>query len=335
MDITSTTNEQVFTIDINATLEPTVQANTSLPRLYNIDSGDTNWIITRFGMLESGCVSVKNEVNIMMKNIADIVLGGLTYWAFGFAFSFGQSSLTNPFIAIGDFFVDPSITNPMKGSIYSAFIFQMSFATTATTIVSGAMAERCNFKAYCLFSLLNTVVYCIPAGWVWGDHGFLYKLGAVDIAGSGPVHLIGGSSAFASAIMLGPRFGRYDGGIEPLPLGCPVNAVMGLFVLWWGWLAFNSGSTYGLSGEKWKYAARAAVMTMIASLGGGCFSLAYSMMKHDGRLDVLDIINGILASLVSITAGCFLYVGWEALLIGTVGAALTCFTMPLIDKASQ
>lgn len=128
------------------------------------------------------------------------------------------------------------------------------------------MAERCNFKAYALFSFLNTVVYCIPAGWVWGEHGFLHNLGVVDIAGSGPVHLIGGASAFASAVMLGPRLGRYANGIDPLPLGNPVNACMGLFVLWWGWLAFNSGSTYGISGSKWIYSARAAVMTVSFTL---------------------------------------------------------------------
>ena len=93
-------------------------------------------------MLESGCVSIKNEVNIMMKNVVDIVLGGLTYWIFGFAFSFGRSPLSNSFISFGDFFTDPSLKDPLKGAIYAAFIFQLSFATTATTIVSGAMAER-------------------------------------------------------------------------------------------------------------------------------------------------------------------------------------------------
>ena len=156
---------------------------------------------------------------------------------------------------------------------------------------------RCNFKAYCLFSLLNTIIYCIPSGWVWGEHGFLNNLGAVDIAGSGPVHLIGiacccftnvtlfmficvhliigGTAAFASAAMLGPRLGRYADGYDPLPLGNPVNACMGLFVLWWGWLAFNSGSTYGVSGSKWQYAARAAVMTMMGSFGGGIISCGY------------------------------------------------------------
>ncbi|XP_076253943.1 putative ammonium transporter 2 isoform X1 [Rhynchophorus ferrugineus] len=282
-------------------------------------------------MLESGCVSIKNEVNIMMKNVVDIVLGGLTYWIFGFAMSFGRSPMNNKFIALGDFFIDPSIHDDLKGPIYAAFIFQLSFATTATTIVSGAMAERCSFKAYCLFSFLNTAIYCIPAGWLWGDHGFLKQMGAVDIAGSGAVHLLGGSAALASALMLGPRIGRYDNGRGPLPLGNPVNAVMGLFVLWWGWLAFNSGSTYGLSGAKWQYAAQAAVMTMMSSFGGGTASIFFSMAKLNGRIDALDIINGILGSLVAVTAGCFLYKGWEALLIGTIGACLVCGSMPLFD----
>ncbi|KAJ8921310.1 hypothetical protein NQ315_013784 [Exocentrus adspersus] len=132
--------------------------------------------------------------------------------------------------------------------------------------------------------------------------------------------------------MLGPRLGRYDKGKEPLPLGNPVNAVMGLFVLWWGWLAFNSGSTYGLSGSKWHYAARAAVMTMMSTFGGGTMSVVYTMIKLKGKIDAFDIINGILGSLVSITAGCFLYQGWEALLIGAVGALLVCGSMPLFDK---
>lgn len=99
-------------------------------------------ILIGFGMLESGCVSVKNEVNIMMKNIIDIVLGGFTYWVFGYGMSFGRGPLSNPFIAIGDFFIDPSVGDPLMGPIFAAFLFQLSFATTSTTIVSGAMAER-------------------------------------------------------------------------------------------------------------------------------------------------------------------------------------------------
>lgn len=132
--------------------------------------------------------------------------------------------------------------------------------------------------------------------------------------------------------MLGPRLGRYADGYDPLPLGNPVNACMGLFVLWWGWLAFNSGSTYGVSGAKWQYAARAAVMTMMGSFGGGMISVAYSLWRHDGLLDIIDLINGVLGSLVSITAGCFLYKAWEAMLIGMIGAMLCCLAMPLFDR---
>ncbi|XP_069364036.1 putative ammonium transporter 2 isoform X2 [Maniola hyperantus] len=309
---------------------------------FEIDLEDTNWILTSsfiiftmqtgFGMLESGCVSIKNEANIMMKNLADISLGGLTYWIFGYGMSFGEGPLSNSFIGVGNFLVDPPVGDPLMGPVFASFLFQLSFATTATTIVSGAMAERCNFKAYCLFSFLNTIVYCVPAGWVWGKHGFLNKLGAVDIAGSGPVHLVGGASAFASALMLGPRLGRYARGTAPLPLGNPVNAVMGTFVLWWGWLAFNSGSTYGVSGAKWQYAARAAVMTMMGSFGGGCFGLLYSLIKNKGRADVMELINSILGSLVSITAGCFLFRAWESLVIGMIGAAIASAAAPMFDK---
>lgn len=119
---------------------------------YNLNQEDSNWIITNsfiiftmqtgFGMLESGCVSLKNEVNIMMKNVVDIVLGGLTYWAFGFAMSFGTDKLNNPFIGMGEFLIDPSLEDEFMGPKCAAFLFQLSFATTSTTIVSGAMAER-------------------------------------------------------------------------------------------------------------------------------------------------------------------------------------------------
>ncbi|XP_043474075.1 putative ammonium transporter 3 [Leptopilina heterotoma] len=309
---------------------------------YKLRQDDSNWVVsnafiiftmqTGFGMLESGCVSLKNEVNIMMKNVVDIVVGGLTYWLFGFGISFGTEEPRNPFFGIGGYLIDPKVDDDILGEACAAFLFQLSFATTSTTIVSGAMAERCNFKAYCIFSSLNTIVYCVPAGWVWGDHGFLNKWGAVDIAGSGTVHLVGGVSALACAIMLGPRLGRYDNGIDPLPLGCPVNAILGLFVLWWGWLGFNSGSTYGVNGEKWKYAARAAVSTIMASMGGGLVGLIISMSSPEKGINILSQINGILGALVSITGGCFLFRAWESVIVGMIGGLLTCLSMPILDK---
>jgi ammonium transporter, Amt family len=182
----------------------------------------------------------------------------------------------------------------------------------------------------------------------------------VDIAGSGPVHLLGGVSALAAGIMLGPRLHRYDKGATPPQMGNPVNACVGLFFLWWGWLAFNSGSTYGLSGAKWEYAARSAFMTILASFGGGMYSLIHSMARNKGKLDPSDLINGILGSLVGITgefilamlqtrfflfpfyllikfrfnfpAGCFLFRAWESILVGIIGSILTLFSVPLFDK---
>lgn len=147
-----------------------------IPGVYDIEQDDVAWIMvasiiiftmqTGFGLLESGIVSRKNEVNIMVKNVVDVVLGGFTYWLFGYGLSYGRSYYTNPFVAFGDFMVDPDNANPLMGQVFTSFFFQLSFATTATTILSGTVAERINFHAYCLFSLINTVVYCVPAGWV-------------------------------------------------------------------------------------------------------------------------------------------------------------------------
>ncbi len=121
------------------------------------------------------------------------------------------------------------------GHEFATFIFQLSFCTTATTIVSGSMTERTNFNAYIIFSLLNTLVYCVPAGWIWRDTGWLYRMGALDFAGSACVHLIGGVSALIAAYMLKPRIYRYEFGVDSVSMGNPVNALLGNFTLWWGW----------------------------------------------------------------------------------------------------
>ena len=183
-------------------------------------------------MLEAGIVSLKNEVNILVKNAADVIFGGLTYWMFGYGLSFGEwEGWTNPFCGVGHFFVDTQESDHV-GIVFSNFIFQLSFATTATTIVSGAMAERTKLKAYILFSFLNTIVYAVPAHWIWADNGFLHTMGCVDIAGSGGVHLLGGVSGLVGTLMLKPRLDRYDNGKEPPKLGNPTNALVGMFMLW-------------------------------------------------------------------------------------------------------
>ncbi|CAN7983246.1 unnamed protein product, partial [Ixodes hexagonus] len=275
--------------------------------LEEFSSADATWVLTAsiviftmqtgFGLLESGCVSQKNEVNILMKNAADVILGGLSYWMFGFGLQHGQDQGTTPFSGIGYFLVDQSKAEDM-GFVFTKFIFQLSFSTTATTIVSGAMAERTNYNAYCAFSLLNTVVYCIPAGWIWGDHGFLREMGAIDFAGSGCVHLLGGVSALVAAMFLGPRINRYK--TKRAVLGNPTNVVQGAFTLWWGWLVFNCGSTFGVTNDKWKYASRAAVNTINASLGGGFVGVAHSYFVHK-KILIPEFVNAVLSSLVSIT----------------------------------
>ena len=140
---------------------------------------------TGFGMMESGCASLKNELNIMMKNLVNVVLVGITFWAYGYGLSYGKD-YSNPFFSTGSWFVDPDYNSEDAGSTLVKFIFQLSFATITSTIVSGAIAERCNFDAYCLFSLVNTVIFCLPAHWMWAPNGFLKVLGAVDIAGNSP-----------------------------------------------------------------------------------------------------------------------------------------------------
>ena len=288
---------------------------------------------TGFGMLESGIVSLKNEINITMKIVVAIVLGGLSYWAFGYGLSYGDSSFSNGFIALGTFsggtwFVEANDDD--MGPIFVTFLFQLSFATRATIIVSGAMAERCNFHAYCLFAILNTLVYCVPAHWIWDGAGFLYQLDVIDIAGSGAIHLCGGASAFVAAIMIGPRLGRWDLDVPP-PMGSPTNALIGLFMLWFGWLGHNSGSTFGVTGNQWRLAAKAAGQTMVATFGGGMVAITYSQLQS-GKIEVLSSINGILGALASIAATCCVVEVWEALLIGAVGSFLANITNPLLAK---
>ena len=186
-------------------------------------------IFLGFGLLESGCVSSKNEVNIMMKNALDVVFGGITYWAFGFGLSFGAGKGSNPFTGMGCFFVDADETT--MGYIFAVFLFQLSFATTATTIVSGSMAERTKISAYIAFSLVNSIIYSIPAHWMWSSEGFLFQLGAIDVAGCGPVHLVGGVTGLVATLVLKPRLGAFNTKTKP-SIPSPLKSILGMFMLW-------------------------------------------------------------------------------------------------------
>ena len=166
----------------------------------------------------------------MVKNALDVIFGGVTYWAVGFGLSFGEGELSNPFVGVGYFFVDAD--NDNMGFIFAWFLFQLSFATTATTIVSGAMAERTRLPAYIVFSMTNTIVYSFPAHWIWARNGFLRQLGAIDAAGCSAVHLVGGVSGLVATLILKPRMGRFDTEVPP-PLGSPTKSILGMFMLWY------------------------------------------------------------------------------------------------------
>lgn len=175
-----------------------------IPGLYDIKEADASWVLTAtlvfftmqtgLALIEGGVISRKNQVNVMLKNVVDLCAGGLSFWIFGFGLMFGRGEYTNSFFGAGDFFLNTKTTDPLAAQVFSLYFFQMSFATTATTIVSGAVAERFRFTSYILFSFLNTFVYAVGAGWVWGEHGFLKNIGVIDFAGSGPIHIIGGAA---------------------------------------------------------------------------------------------------------------------------------------------
>ena len=203
---------------------------------------DATWILTSafiiftmqsgFGLLESGSVSQKNEVNIMVKNAADVLFGGLSYWCFGYGLSFGEKEGSNPFVGYGDFFVDTHDEDHELGHLFSHFFFHASFTTTATTIVSGAMAERTRLESYIIFSFVNTFIYVFPAHWMWAPNGWLKTMGAIDIAGAGAVHLVGGVTGLVATLIMKPRAGRFKDGLEAPAMGSPTNAIFGMFMLW-------------------------------------------------------------------------------------------------------
>ncbi|XP_077988596.1 putative ammonium transporter 2 [Glandiceps talaboti] len=299
---------------------------------------DATWILTcafiiftmqsGFGLLESGSVSSKNEANIMVKNAIDVIFGGLSYWAFGYGLSFGVDKYSNPFCGVGHFFLDA--TDKYVGSLFSNYFFQASFATTATTIVSGAMAERTKLEAYIVFSFLNTFIYCIPCHWIWGKNGWLKQLRVIDIAGTGAVHLVGGTTGLIATLMLKPRHGRFEKG-KKFSMGNPTNVLLGMFMLWWGWLGFNCGSSYGITGNKWILASRAAVTTINAAVGGGAMAILLSYVMKKRKFDIGYLVDGILGALVSVTAICAYASLWAGMAIGVIGATISCLGSELMQ----
>lgn len=203
-----------------------------------------------FAMLCAGSVRAKNATNVMLTNVVDAIVGCLSFYLFGFAFAFGSGSSSNPFIGSNYF----ALKNVPDGSYdYSYFLFQWAFAIAAAGITSGSIAERTQFSAYLMFSFFLTgFVYPVVAHWVWSTDGWLspgltsslFGSGAIDFAGSGVVHLVGGIAGLWGALTVGPRTGRFSASGKPLPMRghSATLVVLGTFLLWFGWFGFNAGS---------------------------------------------------------------------------------------------
>ena len=297
-----------------------------------------------FALLEAGSVRAKNTKNILIKNLMDGCLGALVWYFIGYHLAYGtKDSCTggddcNGFVGNGaDVFMNKAaelapLGNAGSGHYYAGWMFQWAFAAAASTIVSGAVAERCKFGAYLAYTAaLTGVIYPVVVNWGWSAHGWLSPwtgtepyLGAngmIDFAGSGIVHMTGGVAALVGAIFLGPRTGRFSpsGECIDMPGHSSVLVALGTFILWFGWYGFNPVST--LAFEYMETAARVAVTTTLGAAAGGvtALSIHYGFTKS---LDVGPMCNGILAGLVSITGNCVVIEPWAAALIGAIGAAI-------------
>ncbi len=283
-----------------------------------------------FALLEAGFVRAKNAMSIIAKVILDITFGGLAFYAVGFGIAYGASN--------GWFAFDTGITGDDLGlgltvSNKLFWFVQLGFALAAISIVSGAVAERMKIWAYALFVVIFcAAMYPLAANWVWNPNGWLAVRGFNDFAGSAAVHAMGGFAALAAAIVLGPRLGKYDPKGKPVAIpghNLPLAAVGG-FILWFGWFGFNPGSTLGAVGN-WELIGTIATNTFLASAAGGVSTMLYTYFKY-GQIDITMTINGILAGLVAITAGCNIVTPNSAIIIGLIAGVLVDLAVIFIDK---
>jgi len=284
-----------------------------------------------FAMVETGLTRAKNAINIMMKNFMDFSLGSLAYWLVGFGLMFGATTTgwfgTNGFL-FGDFIKDK---DPW---LFAFWMFQVVFAATAATIVSGAMAERTKFVGYLIYSVvISAFIYPIFGSWAWGSlyhgNGWLENLGFIDFAGSTVVHSVGGWAALAGAIVLGPRIGKFtkDGRPKAIPGHNLVLVALGTFILWFGWFGFNPGSTTAANTDI----ALIAVTTNLAAAAGAVAAM-FTAWFFIGKPDISMSLNGALAGLVSITAGCANVSPTGAVIIGLIAGMLVVNSVLFFER---
>jgi len=279
-----------------------------------------------FTLVESGMTRSKNAVNIAMKNLLDIAVGSLTYWFVGYSLMYGDTSN-------GWFFW----SGIMQGEGADLF-FQTMFAATAATIVSGAIAGRTKYSTYIVFSIVMTaIIYPIAGGWEWNG-GWLNNTDGfmpaefIDFAGSSIVHAVGGFAALIAAYMVGPRIGKFvDGKVMPIPGHNQILATLGVFILWLGWFGFNGGSQLAWGGDDAVGASKVVLITNLAAAAGALGALITTWVWY-GKPHLAQSLNGALAGLVSITAGCGNMNAGGAVLAGLIGGIIVVFSIEFIEK---
>ena len=283
-----------------------------------------------FALLEAGFVRSKNAVSIIAKVMIDILFGGVAFYLVGFGIAYGHS---NGYWAF-DFGIskeDLGLGLTISNSLF--WFIQMGFAVAAISIVSGGVAERMKMWSYAVFvTIFCAVMYPLAANWVWNPNGWLAVQGFNDFAGSAAVHAMGGFAALAGAIVLGPRLGKYneDGSINAIPGHNLTLSAVGAFMLWFGWFGFNPGSTLGAVG-KWELIGSVATNTFLASAEGGISTICYTFLRYK-KVDITMVINGVLAGLVAITAGCNVVSPNSALIIGLVAGTLVDMAVVIVDN---
>ncbi|MDX9920670.1 MAG: ammonium transporter [Paludibacter sp.] len=281
-----------------------------------------------FALVEAGLTRSKNTTNILFKNLMDFAIGTLGFWFIGYGIMFGAG---NGFFGSFEFFSKTDHGSALGIPNDAFFFFQLVFAATAATIVSGAMAERTKFVSYLAYSAVITlVIYPISGHWIWGG-GWLSQLETpfVDFAGSTVVHSVGGWLALAGALVLGPRIGKYrNGKVNAIPGHSITLAALGVFILWLGWFGFNPGSTLGLGDAN--LVARIFVTTNAAA-SGAVATLVTTWVRY-GKPGLSMTLNGVLAGLVAITAGTHAVTPGAAVIIGLIAGVLVVFSVEFLDK---
>lgn len=276
-----------------------------------------------FAMLETGMVRAKNAVNVMMKNYIDLCVGTLLFWLVGYGLMFGD----NPSGYFGTTMFGLSSAPDWD---YTLIFFQIMFAATAATIVSGAMAERTNYIAYLIGTCgITAFIYPVFGSWAWNDHGWLKQMGFIDFAGSTVVHSVGGWCALAAVILLGPRLGRFSdkGEARSVPGHNLSFIAIGGFLLWFGWFGFNGGSTLAAGANV----GHILLNTHMAGAAGAVGAIVLSVLMRQPIL-LTSTVNGSIAGLVAITAGCASMQVPYAIVTGAIGGGLSVLGVMLLEK---